>query len=73
MFPIWKLYVDCSSNINGSGVGIMLVNPKEKILEYEAHFKYPTINNVAGHEALLARLLLVGALNAYPIKAHNDF
>ena len=51
----------------------MLVNPKEKILEYEAHFKYPTINNVAGYEALLARLLLVGALNAYPIKAHNDF
>jgi ribonuclease HI len=72
MFPTWKLYVDCSSNINGSGVGIILVNPKEKILEYKAHFKSPTINNITEHVALLARLLLVGALDAYSIKAHSD-
>jgi ribonuclease HI len=59
-------------NINGSGVRIILVNLKEKILEYEAHFKSPTINNITEHEALLARLLLVRALDAYSIKAYSD-
>jgi ribonuclease HI len=41
-------------------------------LEYKAHFKSPTINNITEHVALLARLLLVGALDAYSIKAHSD-
>lgn len=28
---VWKLYVDGASNMNGSGVKIILINPKEQV------------------------------------------
>ena len=32
--PTWTLYVDESSNIQGSGAGIILISPNEIHLEY---------------------------------------
>ena len=50
----WALYVDGSSNMSGTGAGLILVNPKEIIVEYVLRFKFPTINNGAEYEALVA-------------------
>jgi ribonuclease HI len=68
----WKLYVDESSNINISGVMIVLISLKEHVFEYEVHFEFPTMNNVFDYKGFITGLYLVEALNAYPLQVHSD-
>jgi len=72
IFPTWGLYVNNSSNINGSKARIMLISFEEQVLEYRVCSEFPTINNVLKYEALLTRLHLTEPLNAYPFKVHSD-
>lgn len=69
---VWKLYVDGASNMNGSGVKIILINPKEQVLQYDIRFEFLATNNIVKYEALLLGLRLVEALKAYPFQAHSD-
>jgi len=59
-------------NAEGYGVGVVLVSPHEQVLEYDIHFKFSTINNLSEYIALLTRLGLVEALEAFPLHIHND-
>ncbi|GJV22492.1 reverse transcriptase domain-containing protein [Tanacetum coccineum] len=52
----WKLYTDGASSFDGSGAGLMLIDPKGKEYTYALRFKFETMNNEAEYEALLARL-----------------
>ncbi|XP_071740991.1 uncharacterized protein [Rutidosis leptorrhynchoides] len=52
----WKLYTDSASSSDGSGAGLMLVNPEGKEFTYALHFEFATTNNEAEQEALLAGL-----------------
>ncbi|GJW22898.1 reverse transcriptase domain-containing protein [Tanacetum coccineum] len=52
----WKLYTDGASSFDGSGAGLMLIDPKGKEYTYALRFKFETTNNEAEYEALLARL-----------------
>lgn len=45
----------------------MLINLEEQVLKHDIHFKFLAANNVAKYEALIARLRLLEALNAYPL------
>jgi hypothetical protein len=45
----------------------MLINLEEQVFEHDIHFKFLAANNIAKYEALIARLRLVEALNAYPL------
>ncbi|GJV56902.1 reverse transcriptase domain-containing protein [Tanacetum coccineum] len=52
----WRLYTDGASNLDGSGVGLMLIDPKGKEYTYALCFEFETTNNEAEYEALLAGL-----------------
>ncbi|XP_071718416.1 uncharacterized protein [Rutidosis leptorrhynchoides] len=55
----WKLYTDGASSSDGSGVGLMLVNPKGQEFTYALRFEFQTTNNEDEYEALLAGQRLV--------------
>ncbi|GJW29212.1 reverse transcriptase domain-containing protein [Tanacetum coccineum] len=52
----WRLYTDEASNLDGSGVGLMLIDPEGKEYTFALRFKFKTTNNEAEYEALLAGL-----------------
>ena len=54
----WILSVDGSSNLKGSGAGVVLEGPGGMVLEYSLRFGFSTSNNQAEYEALLAGLRL---------------
>src|ERR1051325_7006097 len=54
----WILSVDGSSNLKGSGAGVVLEGPRGMVLEYSLRFGFSTSNNQAEYEALLAGLRL---------------
>jgi ribonuclease HI len=49
----WTIYVDGSSNVKGSGVGILIENDQGVVIEYSLKFEFPTLNNQAEYEACL--------------------
>lgn len=54
----WVLHVDGSSNLKGSGAGIVLEEPGDFTLKYSLRFNFLANNNQAQHEALIARMRL---------------
>ncbi|CAL8991543.1 unnamed protein product [Prunus brigantina] len=56
--PHWTLYVDGSSNRQGSGAGLVLKTPDHTTIEYAIRFQFRASNNEAEYEALLAGLRL---------------
>ncbi|CAL8135404.1 unnamed protein product [Prunus armeniaca] len=56
--PHWTLYVDGSSNRQGSSAGLVLKTPDDTIIEYAIRFQFRASNNEAEYEALLAGLRL---------------
>ncbi|GJX31178.1 reverse transcriptase domain-containing protein [Tanacetum coccineum] len=52
----WKLFTDRASSFNGTGAGLMLIDPEEKEYAYALRFEFETNNNEAEYEALLAGL-----------------
>ncbi|XP_071729264.1 uncharacterized protein [Rutidosis leptorrhynchoides] len=68
----WKLYTDGTSSSDGSGAGLMLVNPKGKEFTYALHFKFATTNNEAEYEALLAGLRMAKELKILHLRAFVD-
>ncbi|GKB88501.1 reverse transcriptase domain-containing protein, partial [Tanacetum coccineum] len=52
----WELFTDRASSFDGSGAGLMMVNPKGKEYTYALRFEFETTNNEAEYEALLAGL-----------------
>ena len=54
--PTWVLYVDGSSNNQGSGAGIILTTFEGIQLEYALRFGFRASNNEAEYKALLVGL-----------------
>ncbi|GKB47225.1 reverse transcriptase domain-containing protein [Tanacetum coccineum] len=52
----WRLYTDGASNSEGSGAGLMLIDPKGKEYTYALLFEFEIMNNETEYEALLAGL-----------------
>nr|GEU60857.1 reverse transcriptase domain-containing protein [Tanacetum cinerariifolium] len=52
----WRHYTDRASNSDGSGAGLMLIDPEGKEYIYALRFEFETTNNEAEYEALLADL-----------------
>ncbi|KAL0362157.1 UNVERIFIED_CONTAM: hypothetical protein Scaly_1170900 [Sesamum calycinum] len=50
----WKLFVDGSSNLQGSGAGLILETPLGDKIQYALRFSFDASNNEAEYEALLA-------------------
>ncbi|GAV87243.1 RVT_3 domain-containing protein [Cephalotus follicularis] len=69
---IWKLSVDGSSCITGSGAGLVLTSPDGWTLEYALRFKFKATNNESEWEALIARLTITKHLEVRKIEASSD-
>ncbi|KAI0495533.1 hypothetical protein KFK09_021834 [Dendrobium nobile] len=70
--PHWILYVDGSSGSSGAGAGILLISPQKITLEYGLRLKFPTTNNVAEYEALIAGLKLAIDCEVQNLVVHTD-
>ncbi|GJX02884.1 reverse transcriptase domain-containing protein [Tanacetum coccineum] len=55
----WRLYTDGASNSEGSGAGLMLIDPKGKEYTYALLFEFETMNNETEYKSLLAGLRIV--------------
>ncbi|GAV90704.1 RVT_3 domain-containing protein [Cephalotus follicularis] len=69
---IWKLSVDGSSCLTGSGAGLVLTSPDGWTLEYALRFKFKARNNEAEWEALIAGLTIAKHLEVQKIEASSD-
>ena len=72
--PTWELYVDGSSNMKGSGAGLVLITPPphQAIIEYALRFGFHGSNNEAEYEALLAGLPVAATLGPQKIVIYSD-
>ena len=52
--------IDGSSNVNGSGAGVILESPTGEKVNYALRLEFPISNNEAEYEALIAGLRLAG-------------
>ena len=69
---VWKLRIDGSSNMNGSGVCIVLESPTGEKVNYALRLEFPVSNNEAEYEALLSRLHLAEEKRVEQIRIYND-
>ncbi|GKA72828.1 reverse transcriptase domain-containing protein [Tanacetum coccineum] len=70
---VWKLYTDGASSSDGSGAGLMLINPEGKEYTYALRFKFKTTNNEAEYEALLAGLQIAKQMEIKSLAIFADF
>ncbi|GAU46047.1 hypothetical protein TSUD_191180 [Trifolium subterraneum] len=68
----WTIFVDGSSNSQGSGAGIILENGDRVLIEVSLRLSFPTTNNQAEYEAFLAGLRLAEDMEAEEIKIFTD-
>ncbi|GAV82538.1 RVT_3 domain-containing protein [Cephalotus follicularis] len=69
---LWKLSVDGSSCVSGSGAGLVLPSPYGWTLEYALRFGFKATNNEAEWEALIAGLTIAKHLEVEKIEASSD-
>ncbi|GAV66756.1 RVT_3 domain-containing protein [Cephalotus follicularis] len=69
---LWKLSVDCSSCISGSGAGLVLTSPDGWTLDYALRFGFKATNNEAEWEALIAGLTIAKHLEVQKIEDSSD-
>ncbi|GAU44435.1 hypothetical protein TSUD_129290 [Trifolium subterraneum] len=68
----WTIFVDGSSNSQGSGAGIILESGDGVLIEVSLGLSFPTTNNQAEYEAFLAGLRLAEDMGAEEIKLFTD-
>ncbi|XP_061353309.1 uncharacterized protein LOC133298090 [Gastrolobium bilobum] len=68
----WIIYVDGSSNIKGSGAGIIVESPQGITVEHSIHFGFKASNNQAEYKAVLAGLAMAKELGATNINLKSD-
>src|ERR1051325_7603682 len=68
----WTLHVDGASSSTGSGAGVLLKNEEDIIIEHSLTLAFPTSNNQAEYEALLAGLRLTEDIGARDIQVFID-
>ncbi|GKV49619.1 hypothetical protein SLEP1_g56360 [Rubroshorea leprosula] len=70
--PLWVLYVDGATNVEGSGAGAVLLSPDGFKSEHALRFKFQTTNNAAEYEALIYGLKLAAELKVQSIQVFSD-
>ena len=71
--PHWSIHMDGSSNKHGGGIGVMLCSLEGDKIECMVRLNFPTTNNEAEYEALVAGLDLVKAARATSVIVYSDF
>ncbi|GJS58684.1 reverse transcriptase domain-containing protein [Tanacetum coccineum] len=66
------LFIDGSSCIDGSGVGLILTNPEGVEFTYAMRFRFEATNNEAEYEALIAGLQIVEQMGVKNLQVNVD-
>ena len=70
--PQWSVHTDGSSNRQAEGAGVVLLSPEGDVVECMIHLDFPTTNNEAEYEALVAGLNLAKATGATSVFIYYD-
>ena len=70
--PQWSIHTDGSSNRQARGVGVIHLSPEGDQIECMVHLDFPTTNNEAEYEALVAGLDLAKAVGAVSMVLYYD-
>ncbi|XP_031252714.1 uncharacterized protein LOC116110637 [Pistacia vera] len=68
----WTLSVDGSSNMNGSGLGLVLTTPEGDVIQRAIRCGFKCTNNEAEYEALIAGLSLAKEIRARRLEVKSD-
>ncbi|XP_022856134.1 uncharacterized protein LOC111377293 [Olea europaea var. sylvestris] len=68
----WRIFVDGSSNDEGSGARIIMIGPNEEELEYSLHFEFPATNNKVEYEAVIRGLGLAARFWVTSVEICSD-
>ncbi|XP_031281185.1 uncharacterized protein LOC116139651 [Pistacia vera] len=68
----WTLLVDGSSNVNGSGLGIVVIAPEGDIVQRVVRCGFKCTNNEAKYEALLTGLSLAREMGGKTLEVKSD-
>ncbi|GAU44863.1 hypothetical protein TSUD_329190 [Trifolium subterraneum] len=68
----WTFPVDGSSNLRGSGVGVVLEGPEGVLIEQSLRFTFKASNNQAEYETLIAGMKLAEEMEVQELKVHSD-
>ena len=69
---LWSIYTDGSSNQHARDAGVVIQTLEGDKIECMIRLDFPTTNNEAEYEALVARLDLVKAIGAENMIVHCD-
>ena len=69
---LWKVYVDGATNQIGSGVGLVLVSPKQITIEKSLRLSFSAKNNEAKYEVLLEGMFMVQRMKGKAVKIFSD-
>ena len=69
---VWSLYFDGAMNMKGRGIGVVLLSPEGMAIPQACQLAFPTTNNVAEYEALLAGLKHAHILDVVRLKVIDD-
>ena len=69
---LWSIHTDGSSNQCSGGAGVIIQTPEGDKIECMIRLDFPTTNNEAEYEALVAGLDLARAANAENMIIHCD-
>jgi ribonuclease HI len=69
---VWLLSVDGSSNLKGSGAGVILEGPDDILIEQSLRFEFKASKNQAEYEALIAGMILAQEMGAENLRAKSD-
>ena len=68
----WILFVNGSSNLKGSGAGVILEGPEGIAIEQSLRFGFKASNNQAEYKALIAGLQLAKEMGANSFNMKSD-
>ncbi|GJV12438.1 reverse transcriptase domain-containing protein [Tanacetum coccineum] len=68
----WTLFTDGSSCVDGSGAGLILINPEGTEFTYAMRFRFEATNNEAEYEALIAGLRIAEQMGVKNLQANVD-
>ncbi|GAU50294.1 hypothetical protein TSUD_137480 [Trifolium subterraneum] len=68
----WTLSMDGSSNLRGSGAGVVLEGPEGVLIEQSLRFAFKASNNQAEYEALIAGMKLAKEMDVQELKVQSD-
>lgn len=71
MPPYWVLSVDDTSNVKGSGIGIILEGPRNILIEQALKFEFVASNNQTKYEALIIGMVLALETGALQTKGQT--